>query len=145
MRLLLPDAADGIQALEKEITPELIGKIAEQLDMHHVNAVIPKFHLKDSIDLKEILQKMGMIDAFNGAANFSGISGIKNLALDKAVHKTFITVDERGTEAAAATAISINLTALPPGETVTFRADHAFIFMIMDKASETILFIGRVF
>jgi len=85
---------------------------------------------------------MGMRDAFENA-DFSGINGKKDLFISEILHKAFVSVDEEGTEAAAATAVIISLTAMPeaPAE---MTLDHPFIFMIRDNVSGTILFMGRV-
>jgi serpin B len=75
-------------------------------------------------------------------ADFSGMTGERNLFIGGVFHKAFIKVDEKGTEAAAATGVVMELTSMP--RQVTFTADHPFIFLIMDKNSDTILFMGRV-
>ena len=85
---------------------------------------------------------MGMFDAFT-AADFSGIDGTHDLFIDGVFHKAFVAVDESGTEAAAATAVVVSLTAVPDPP-VLLQIDRPFIFLIMDYGTETILFAGRV-
>jgi serpin B len=85
--------------------------------------------------------------AFSPDADFSGMTGGKDLLISLVVHKAFVEVDERGTEAAAATGGLMAATAMPPGETkppVVFRADHPFLFLIRDQRSGSILFLGRL-
>jgi len=84
-----------------------------------------------------------MKDAFGTDADFSGMNGKKDLFISAVVHKAFVAVDEEGTEAAAATAVVVKLTALrePPP---IFRADHPFVFLIRDKRSGAVLFLGRL-
>jgi serpin B len=86
---------------------------------------------------------MGMKDAFSqGMADFSGMTGGRDLCISKVVHKAFVDVNEEGTEAAAATAGGMVATAYM--KPLVFRADHPFIFIIRDNASGAILFMGRV-
>jgi len=85
---------------------------------------------------------MGMPTAFTDAADFSGMTGNRELFIDKVIHQAFIEVNEEGTEAAAATGVSMRLSAAMPGE--VFRADHPFIFLIRDMDTGVILFMGRM-
>jgi serpin B len=86
---------------------------------------------------------MGMPDAFSGKADFSGMTGNRDLFISAVVHKAYIDVNEEGTEAAAATGVTMKLTGIgtPPP---VFRADHPFIFLIRDNQTGSILFLGRV-
>ena len=99
-----------------------------------------KFELKDKLSL------MGMLDAFGDKANFSGMDGTELLYISKVIHKVFVDVDEKGTEAAAATAVvmtkSMAMISEPPKP--VFLADHPFMFLIREKSTESILFLGRV-
>jgi serpin B len=91
---------------------------------------------------------MGMAQAFSGAADFSGMTGKPDFAISAAIHKAFIDVDEQGTEAAAATAIVMQATAMqrrfPEPPPIVFRADHPFLFILLDTKSGSMLFLGRV-
>jgi serpin B len=88
---------------------------------------------------------MGMPTAFTDQADFSGIVPQRGLAISEVVHKAFVDVSERGTEAAAATGIGMHATAVRmPEQAVVFRADHSFLFLIRDKRTEAVLFIGRL-
>jgi serpin B len=86
---------------------------------------------------------MGMPDAFSGRADFSGMTGDKELFISAVIHKAYVDVNEEGTEAAAATGIVMKLTAVEPPPPI-FRADRPFVFIIRDKQSGSILFMGRV-
>jgi serpin B len=106
-----------------------------------INVEIPKFKFETKYSLNSVLKEMGIIDAFiPGIANFSGMDGTKNLFISTALHQAFIEVNEKGTEAAAATAIIMELTAIPD----SFRADHPFVFLIQHKETGAILFMGRI-
>ena len=107
-----------------------------------VDVIIPKFKITSSFDLEDYLKKMGMEDAFTGAADFSGMTGKKDLQIDKVVHKAFIEVNEKGTEAAASTAVTMRKSsaAMLP----VFRADHPFLYFVKDNKTGSILFMGQV-
>lgn len=107
-----------------------------------VEVYIPRFKFTQSFDLSKNLSDMGMKDAFSAAADFSGINGKKNLYISEVIHKAFVEVNEEGTEAAAATAVVLNIKALI--KEPVFNADHPFIFLIRDKKTGSILFMGRV-
>ncbi len=92
--------------------------------------------------MKETLSAMGMPTAFSEKADLSGMDSSKNLLITQVIHQAFVQVDEEGTEAAAATAVIVGLKSAMP--TKIFIADHPFIFIIQEKETRNILFIGRV-
>ena len=143
MMLVLPEDRDGIRVLEESLSPDMIGKWREGLVGHsEVLVSMPKFAMKTSYDLKPVLEDLGMPDAFHQYnANFSGIMPIleKNLYVSNASHYAFVDVNEEGTEAAAATVITVEELSEPP----RFIADYPFIFLIQDDQSGAILFMGR--
>ena len=141
MLVLLPKKIDGLQTLEENLNLNNIAEWRSSLEGNIVSVYLPKFTSNTEYDLKEIFQTMGMKIPFDsGRADFRGISD-DPLYLDSAIHKAFVSVDEAGTEAAAATGIEGRLESGPPN---TFRADHPFIFIIQDDTNGSILFIGRV-
>jgi serpin B len=88
---------------------------------------------------------MGMPIAFTGNADFSGMDGKRDLQISDVIHKAFVSVDESGTEAAAATAVIMRLTSAPmPEQIITVTIDRPFIFLIRDVQTGTLLFIGHV-
>jgi len=103
---------------------------------------LPKFEFDAKYSMKDTLSTMGMPTAF-GAADFSGMNGKINLQISQVIHQAFIKVDEQGTEAAAATAVGMQLESAAMPRNV-FRADHPFIFIIQEKETGNILFMGRV-
>ena len=143
MLIILPKKADGLEAVEKELTPQFIGELMDSITPQKVDVTVPKFRFEASYSLKEPLMEMGMDEAFTDRADFSGISE-KPLAISKVVHKAFISVAENGTEAAAATAVVVTEVAVEEGKYKVFRADHPFIFMIINRKSGLILFMGRL-
>ncbi|XP_063017843.1 serpin B6-like [Melospiza melodia melodia] len=152
MIILLPDAiqdgSTGLERLERELTHEkLMGWISpEMMKSTEVEVYLPKFKLEENYDLKPILRRMGMPDAFeSGKADFSGMSLVispgNELVLSEVVHKSFVVVDEEGTEAAAATAV-VRI-ALCAKRSLKFTADHPFLFFIRHNKTCSILFCGR--
>ena len=105
---------------------------------------LPKFKVEAEFELSKALAAMGMPVAFTNKADFSGITKDEPLALSAVLHKTYVDVNEKGTEAAAATAAVMKATSEPAeSEPVVFRADHPFMFLIRDDEG-TVLFIGRL-
>jgi len=142
MLVLLP-REDDLAALEESLNPDNLNQWREMLNQQPVNVFMPKFTFETKYFLKQDLQEMGMPTAFSMQANFSGMDGTEDLFISKVIHQAFVEVNEEGTEAAAATAVVIELKAVKPSMAV-FRADHPFIFLIQDNQSGNILFIGRV-
>ena len=104
---------------------------------------LPKFEFETKYFMKDTLSVMGMPTAFTWpGADFSGMDGTQNLYISQVIHQAFVKVDEEGTEAAAATAVVIKITGVRPSN--IFRADHPFIFIIQQKDTGNILFLGRV-
>lgn len=143
--ILLPDKNTELSPMEKEWLSDNLRGWMSLMESQNVKLSLPRFKMEEELALKEILQAMGMRQAFDGKADFSGINDDKNLMIDKVLHKAYIAVDEKGTEAAAATAVAIGLKSMrvttPPYH---FLADHPFLFAILDKKTGSILFLGRL-
>lgn len=141
MVVLLPDQVDGLPGLEAALTPESLARWTARLRPMEVQVILPRFKLTGEFDLGSTLKAMGMSDAFD-AADFSGMNGRPHdLLISEVVHKAFVEVNEEGTEAAAATAVMmLRSVQISP----VFRADHPFLFLIRDRATGSILFLGRV-
>ncbi len=146
MIIILPKE-NNISLAEKQLSKENLTHWKNNFVTREIDTLkIPKFKLETEYTLNDILSDMGIDDAFTpGVADFSGMDGTKNLFISKVLHKAFVEVNEEGTEAAAATAIIMELTAIPGEEDLTtFIADHPFIFLIQQKETGAILFMGRV-
>jgi serpin B len=141
MMILLPRAGQ-FDAFEDSLDAGLLDAIVTGLESKRVVLTMPKFEFESSFSLKKALPAMGMPVAFSEAADFSGMTGKRELFIADVVHKAFVSVDEAGTEAAAATAVVMELTAMP--EVVEVTLDRPFIFLIRDIETGTILFVGRV-
>jgi len=144
MMILLPKQADGLDGLERSMGGDKAAGRLSGLKPSRVAVALPKFRLSSAFELKPVLSAMGMPLAFSPKADFSGISEGEDLAVSDVVHEAYVSVDEKGTEAAAASAVIMGRSAPPTGPIVTFRADHPFVFLIRDRATGCILFIGRV-
>jgi len=144
MIILLPKKIDGLDELEKTLTVENLSKWLSKLFKREVIVSVPKFKMTSQFSLASVLRSMGMTDAFSSNANFSGINGKRDLFISAVIHKAYVDVNEEGTEAAAATGVTIRLTSIGPSRTPVFKADHPFMFLIRDNHSGSILFIGRV-
>jgi len=103
---------------------------------------LPKFEFDTKYFMKDMLSNLGMPTAFSDGADFSGMTGQRDLFISFVIHQAYVKVDEKGTEAAAATAVGMELTSAIPRN--FFRADHPFIFIIQEKETGNILFMGRV-
>lgn len=108
-----------------------------------VDLYLPKFKMEERYDLSDNLIGMGMRSAFAINANFSGMAEKDKVMISKVLHKSFVAVDEKGTEAAAATAVIIELISPPVSHVLQFKVDHPFYFFIRHNKSKSILFFGR--
>lgn len=144
MLILLP-RGDDLTAVEDSIDAETLEEWRNDLKTEKVNVYIPKFKFETKYFMSETLSGMGMPTAFGYGADFSGMDGTENLFIKQVIHQAFVEVNEEGTEAAAATAVVVALKAAAPDEKIyTFKADHPFIFLIKQKRTGNILFMGRV-
>ncbi len=141
MLVLLP-APGYFQEFERQLSADRLPALLDQLEIEGVKLTMPKFEYNTHLDLKQTLSKMGMPAAFGPDANFSGITGDRSLFIEDVVHKAFVSVDEKGTEAAAATMVAMAVAEVRPNVEVTL--DRPFIFLIRDNETGTILFLGRV-
>ncbi|UCE38301.1 MAG: serpin family protein [Thermoplasmata archaeon] len=140
MLILLP-TEDNLDSLEESLSAESLNQLRSELRETEIEVYMPKFKLETKYFMSDTLKEMGMLTAFSEAqADFSGMNGKKDLYITSVIHQGFIEVNEKGTEAAAATAVTIGTYSGPP----TFYADHPFIFLVQDKETGNILFIGRV-
>ena len=142
MVILLPNSGQ-FEEFEKAINYQQVKDIMAELERREVRLKMPKFEFDSSFSLKKTLTEMGMPVAFSADADFSGMTGNKDLFISDVIHKAFVFVDEAGTEAAAATAVIMELTAMPE-EPIEVTLDRPFIFLIRDIETGAILFIGRV-
>lgn len=146
MLLLLPEKANGLDELETSFTTESLGKWRASLREVKVRIFLPKFTFTFCLRVDDILKSMGMPDAFSlPPADFTGMTGKADLYINAAIHKAYVEVNEEGTEAAAVTFVAVGRArGSRSKEPPTFRADHPFLFLIQERRTGSILFIGRV-
>ncbi len=140
LTLILPDDLAGF---ERTLTPDGLAAITSSLVDTQVALALPRFGIETKAELATVLAALGMPTAFGDAADLSGITTAERLAISDVIHQANIDVDEKGTEAAAATAVVMRMTAMPT-ETVTVRVDRPFLFALRDVPTGAILFLGRV-
>ena len=142
MVVLLPDTGQ-FDAFQDALNSEMLDGIIASMTEQNVILSLPKFQFDSSFGLKQALSSMGMPLAFSDKADFSGMDGAHDLLISDVLHKAFVSVDEAGTEAAAASAVVVGVTAMPANP-ITLSIDRPFIFLIRDIQTGTILFVGRV-
>ena len=142
MTILLPDEGT-LGAFADSLNSDLLDQIVDGIETTYVTLTMPLFACESEFSLAETLAGMGMPDAFDGRADFSGMTGSKDLWISRIVHKAFVSVDEKGTEAAAATGVVMS-TSGPSKEPIVVIVDRPFMFLIRDAGTGTVLFLGRV-
>jgi serpin B len=147
MIVLLPREIGALPEIEKEVeTAQGLAELTGKFDNKEVVVSLPKFKLEQKFELAPALEAMGMRSAFGAGADFSGMTGRKDLAISEVIHKAYVDVNEEGTEAAAATAVVMRTLAIarPIAPPPVFKADHPFVFLIRDEGTGAVLFMGRV-
>jgi len=143
MVAILPDR--DIREFEQRLAVDDLKAMTAGFARREVFLAMPRFECTSSYSLPPVLSGMGMPSAFDPLeADFSGMTGGRDLFVSDVVHKAFVKVDETGTEAAAATGAAMALTAMPQEQPVQFVLDRPFLFLIIDDLTGTVLFMGRV-
>lgn len=142
MTILLPEAGSNVDDLVEELDPEFWADLTGRLAPREVDVEVPRFKIEYQTSLVDALSALGMGVAFTDAADFSRIRAAGGLKIDDVIHKTFVEVNEEGTEAAAVTAVVIVETSAPIPQ--VFRVDRPFVFAIRERHSGTVLFLGKV-
>ena len=144
MLVILPKG-DNLTAVENSLDAKNLSVLRNGLHPEIVFISLPRYKIETQYKMDPFLKNMGMPAAF-ADADFSGMDGTKNLSINSIIHKAYVDVDEKGTKAAAATAISVGEYSAEGEyrEPILFIADHPFLFIIQDEESGNILFMGRV-
>jgi serpin B len=145
--VLLPKERSGLPGLEDAMTASNMQQwLSRVVPVPKVVVTIPRFKSTQEFELSTALRALGMPQAFGGGADFSGMTGKRDFAISAVIHKAFVDVNEEGTEAAAATAVTMRALAMraPGPPPPVFRADHPFVFVIRDNSARSILFMGRI-
>lgn len=139
MAIIVPDSLADFEA---SLTSDSLAAVLQSITEADVVLTLPKFTFSAALDLSSALGALGMTDAFGPSADFSAMDGQRDLQITGVLHKGFISIDEAGTEAAAATAVIVGTSAEPERHTLT--VDHPFLFVIRDRQTGAILFVGHV-
>jgi serpin B len=144
MMIVLPDAGK-FQEFENQFSPEALKTIINEMKFVKVDLSMPKFDFESTLNANNALKALGMEEAFDvEKADFSGITQEDELMITDVLHKTTITVDEAGTEAAAASAVIVGVRSYNPEDPIVLVIDRPFQFFIMHKPTNAILFMGKV-
>lgn len=144
MVILLPRQVDGLDALEEAFCKSGADEWLRGLEQGFVNVSLPRFAMTVQSRMDEALKSLGMTDAFAlPQADFSDMNGRRDLFLGAVLHKAFVDVNEEGTEAAVVTAVPATRLAIAVARN-RFWADHPFLFLIRDRRTGCILFLGRL-
>jgi serpin B len=151
LAVFLPRSRTGLAAFEREITGANLTAWMQQLaaaERPRLDLTLPKIEMRADYTLNRQLQAMGLRTAFTGSADFSAITADEALVISQVIHKTFLAIDEEGTEAAAVTAIDMVATGAPSGPPppppIEFKADHPFFIVLHHKPTRARLFLGRI-
>ncbi len=143
MVILLP-AEGQFEAFAQGLDGQELASMVQAIRPMQVSLTLPRFKFETKLELRDALMGLGMEQAFDPEqADFSGMTGQRDLFIDDVYHKAYVAVDENGTEAAAATAVVMRLTSAP-AETREVRVDRPFLFLIRDIQSGAVLFLGHV-
>jgi serpin B len=140
MTVIVPD---DLAAFERGLTADGLAAVTGALAETQVSLTLPRFSIETKAEMAGVLAALGMPSAFDERADFSGITTAEKLVISAVIHQANIDVDEKGTEAAAATAVVMRATGMPT-EPVTVRVDRPFLFALRDVPTGAILFFGRV-
>jgi serpin B len=139
LALALPNAGQALADVEQEFVAGTLAKALKEMGPIQVELTLPRFKASSALELPDVLRKLGMADAFGKEADLSGIDGTKELYVKAVMHKAVLEVNEQGAEAAGSTGIVIK----PRGK-IRFTADRPFMYLLRDKRTGTVLFVGRV-
>lgn len=141
MLAIVPTA--GASTFDLDVDADGLSSIVGSLSPREVALALPRFTFSCATDLEEPLAGLGMVDAFDAAADFSGMDGSRMLYIQAVLHQATVEVNEQGTEASGATAVVTGVKSIPPAPT-SVAFDRPFLVLIRDVATNTVLFLGRV-
>lgn len=144
MIIILPTDTFGLKDVESSLSAQQLKDLIQDFKSNRVTISLPKFKVTSTINMKELLEKMGLSEPFSVHADFSAIDGTQDLRMSTVLQRTYISVDEKGTEAGLATAVAFDLKAIKGATPDLFVVDHPYMYYVVDKLTGTILLIGRI-
>lgn len=145
MMVMLPSIGQDLNRMINKMDAAGFSEIAEKMEKQNVEVYLPSFKVRSKFDLERMLAAMGMPYAFSNLADFSRMTPLDDLKIDKVIHEAFVDVHEEGTEAAASTAVVIiRKSAVIDDQKKVFRADRPFFFAIKENHTNSILFMGKI-
>ena len=145
MDVILPDSMDDLRSLEKNLSSEQIDRWMTHLSSRDVAVSLPQFEFDSTFEISDLMKKMGIEDAFNPKdADFSAMTGTKDLFLGRFQHKTFVSVTDLGTEAGSGGAGTLNSGRNPASAALPFVVNRPFLFGVRHRASNTFILLGKV-
>ncbi|MBE9517311.1 MAG: serpin family protein, partial [Bacteroidetes bacterium] len=144
MLVMLPQQGNSVSSLIESLDVSTWDSWFEHSQRLGVRVVLPKFKYEFKDLLNDPLKTLGLGVAFSDNADFSRIVPDRSLCISRVIHQTFIDVQEEGTEAAAATIVEIKELSSPGGASITFHADHPFLYLIKENSTGAIVFMGKV-
>ncbi len=150
LAVFLPRAREGLAAFERQLAGNRLERWLTDLDnaeSPRLQVTLPKVEMRTDYELSPLLRDLGLRLSFSNGADFTGVTEAERLAISAVIHKTFLAIDEEGTEAAAVTAIDMRATSAmprPEPDPIVFRADHPFFIVLRHKPTNTNLFMGRI-
>jgi serpin B len=145
MTVLLPRPGKDVDGLIADLDQESWDQLTGSLSQEAVALELPRFSLEYELILNDALTALGMGVAFTPEADFSNMLKSHDLLIDEVKHKTFLEVNEEGTEAAAVTSVSVALTSAgSEPQLISMRVDRPFLFLIQEHDSQTMLFVGKL-
>lgn len=144
MIIILPKETFGLKDVEASLSAQGMVDLLKELKPARLTISMPKFKVSSTLNLKNVLEKMGLNEPFSQHADFSGMDGTQDLRMGAILQKVYLSADEKGTEAGLATAVPFDLRAIKGASAELFVVDHPFMFYVVDKITGAILFIGRI-
>ena len=144
---LLPNESVSLADFVASLNAETLRTLLAQYNTTILHAKLPKFEIEYTVELSDVLEKMGMIDAFNSAADFSGIGDTTDgsgVYISSVLQKTFLSMNEKGTRAGAATGVNVSVKSTKPPEEVTLQFTRPFVYLLVDTRNNLPLFIGTL-
>jgi len=144
MDIFLPKIGSEINSFIENLSSENWNNLLSEMTETEVNLFLPKFTLEYKLEMKNVLSALGMSVAFSGGADFTRMHEPSELFIGAVKHKTFVEINEEGTEAAGVTSVEMERTSIGDNKEVFMQINHPFVLVIRERNTNAILFIGKI-